>query len=155
MAVDERHGSFWVQAKLPQRILSCEKLAVMLFLWQSLCGIWLQGKGNLEMRDFSPVIRKLSHSSFFPFKVIPTRWGQALSFKVRSNSFGSSRYGLHLISFMGILWKCKKNGNIQVFVIYHMAMHSFNSHMVLLFSVLSGRLLHSMLWLLKCLALVV
>lgn len=64
---------------------------------------------------------------------------------------------------MGYIWfhlwgyseSAKKNGNIQVFVIYHMAMHSFNSHMVLLFSVLSGRLLHSMLWLLKCLALVV
>jgi len=44
IVVNERHGSFWVQAKLLQRILSCEQLAVMLFLWQSLCGIYDQEK---------------------------------------------------------------------------------------------------------------
>lgn len=52
MTVDERNGSFWVLAEDLQRVLSWEQLAVMLLWWQTLCGIWLPGKVDLEMKDF-------------------------------------------------------------------------------------------------------
>lgn len=132
--------------------IGCHVIPMIAFIWNL-----ITRRRQFGNEASPPVIRKLSHSSLFPFKFIPTMWGKALSFKEWQFLFLRTWVTFDFI--YGDILKVQNSRNFQVRVRYS---QSTIWQYILLTPTWSYCSLFfvtdcytALLWLLKCFALVV